>query len=140
MTRAGCPRDSRQDAANSKELGSWSLRSFGDVSGLRTLLSLGDLELYLITFLKTFVAFRSNRAVVHEDIGAIVPSDEAVALSIVKPFTVPFRRSTYAPSGTFSFAEAVPLQLRQLCCHWREAVKGMRAQEKPLAMRVLAPL
>jgi hypothetical protein len=62
------------------------LRCFANVCGLRTFLTLSNFELHLIALLKTFVAFRGNRTVVDKDIGAIVPSDEAVALSIVKPF------------------------------------------------------
>src|ERR1700690_1271648 len=76
QTGAGGTRHySRRDAGASKSVpdnGSpesfWltmrKLRCLGDVGSLRTLLSLGDLELDLITFLKTLVAFRGDRAVV----------------------------------------------------------------------------
>src|SRR5436853_36374 len=42
-------------------------RSFGDVGGLRPLLSLGNFELHLIALLKTLVAFRGDCAVMHKN-------------------------------------------------------------------------
>jgi len=76
-----------------------NLGSLRDVSGLRTFLALGDLELYLITFLQALVTFRSNGAVVHKYIGAIVPSDEAVALRIIKPLHRTFQSFHVRPFG-----------------------------------------
>jgi len=87
------------------------LRSFRDVRGLWTFLALRDLELYLISFLKALVALRSNRAVVHKDISAIVPSDEAVALGIVKPLHGTFQSFHVRPFGHVLFRRGRTLSI-----------------------------
>ena len=116
------------------------LRSFRNVSGLRTLLSLGDLELYLITFLQAFVAFRSNCAVVYKDIGAIVPSDEAVSLSIVKPFYGTFQSFHVRPFGHVLYRRGRTLSFEAIVLPPEGDCQGNASQEKPRGTRVLAPL
>lgn len=54
--------------------------------GLRALLSLDNVEFHLVTFLQTFVPIDLDGAVVHEDVRAVVPSDESVPFRIVEPF------------------------------------------------------
>jgi hypothetical protein len=100
---------SRQPAGRRRHLLE-TLRRLGDVGGLRALLSLGDLELDLIAFLKALVAFRSDRAVVHEDVrAAIVASYEAVALGVVKPLHRTFQTFHVRPLGHVLLrCEAVP--------------------------------
>ena len=57
-----------------------------DLIGLRTLLTLDDVELDFVTFFQTFVPINLDGAVVDEDVGAVVSSDEAVPFRIVEPF------------------------------------------------------
>ncbi len=79
---------------------SLSLRSFGDVCGLRPFCTLGYLKLHLIAFLKTFVAFRSDRAVMDEDIrAAIVASYEAVTFCVIEPLHRTFQTFHLRPLG-----------------------------------------
>src|ERR1700730_16090649 len=56
-------------------------------------------------------------------------------LALLNHFTVPFIRSTNAPSGTCSIAEAVPFQLGQLCCY-RRVLSRDWIIEKPLSVRL----
>src|SRR3954453_23928675 len=56
-----------------------------DQVGLRSLLALGDLELDTLVLLEAAIAVGLDRAVVHEDVGAVVHLDEAVALFAVEP-------------------------------------------------------
>jgi len=77
-----------------------SLGSFSDVCGLRPFCTLGHLKLHLIALLKTFVAFRSDRAVVDEDIrAAIVASYEAVTFCVIKPLHRTFQTFHLRPLG-----------------------------------------
>jgi hypothetical protein len=77
-----------------------SLRSFGDVCGLRPFCTLGHLKFHLIAFLKTLIAFRSDRAVMDEDIrAAIVASYESVALRVIKPLHRTFQTFHLRPLG-----------------------------------------
>jgi hypothetical protein len=116
------------------------LRRFCNVCGLRSFLTLCDLELYLIAFLQALVAFRSDRTVVNKDIGAIVPSDKAIAFGVVKPLNRTFQSFHVRPLGhvlfrrgrTLSF-EAIVLLLAGGC---QDNVSG----EKPLWTRVLVLL
>src|SRR5579859_5966263 len=58
--------------------------------GLRTLLPLDDVKFDLVSLLQTLVPIQLDRAVVHEDIRTIVPSDEAVSLRVVEPLHLAF--------------------------------------------------
>src|ERR1700682_1137905 len=100
---------SRQ-AAGRRRYSTRKLGGLGDVSGLRALLSLRDLEFDLIAFLKTLVAFRSDRAVMHENVrAAIVASDKTVALGVVKPLHRTFQTFHVRPLGHVLLrCEAVP--------------------------------
>jgi hypothetical protein len=63
---------------------------FGNVLSLRAFLSLDDFELYVVTFLKALVAIGLDRAVVNEDIRAVITAYETEALCVVKPFHFTF--------------------------------------------------
>ena len=86
------------------------LRCLGDVGGLRAFLSLSNLELHLIALLKTLVAFRGDRAVVHEHVrAAVVASDKTVALGVIKPLDRTFQTFHVRPLGHVLLrCEAVP--------------------------------
>src|SRR5215470_16491521 len=56
-----------------------------DVSGLRPLLPLNDLELDLVPFSERLEARAVDRAEVHEHIGTTLARDEAEALRVVEP-------------------------------------------------------
>src|SRR5262249_3453916 len=57
----------------------------GDVLRLRSLLSLHDLELYVVAFLQALVAVARDGAVMHKDIRTVVTTDESQSLGIVEP-------------------------------------------------------
>ena len=81
-----------------------------NVGGLGSFLTLGDFEFYLVAFLQAFVAFRSDRAVVHKDIGAICTPYEPVAFGVVEPLNRSFQTFHARPSFRTSFwgAKDVP--------------------------------
>src|ERR1700727_2718758 len=57
---------------------------------LWALLPLDDVELDLIAFFQRFVSIELDRAVVHEDVGPIISSDETIALRVVEPLDLAF--------------------------------------------------
>jgi len=57
-----------------------------DLIGLRSLGSLDDIELNLIPLFETLVTFALDGAVMNEDIGPALTTEEAVALCVVEPF------------------------------------------------------
>src|ERR1700761_5203741 len=59
---------------------------------LWALLPLDDVELDLIAFFQRFVSIELDRAVMHEDVGPIVSSDETIALRVVEPLDLAFVR------------------------------------------------
>lgn len=81
------------------ELESGRLR-FGHAFSLRAFLSLNNLKLYIVAFLKTFVAVRLDGAIVNKNIRAIVTANETEALCIVKPFDFTFN-SRHDPDSTW---------------------------------------
>lgn len=109
------------------------LRCFSDVRGLRTLLTLSDLELDLITFLKTLVAFRGDRAVVHEHVrAAIIASDKAVALGVVKPLDRTFQTFHVRPPGTFSCDASPYPAIEAIVLLEKGTVKGLQYRKGPI--------
>jgi hypothetical protein len=62
------------------------LRDLGDLVSLWPLLSLDHFELDRVTFLQGLEAFTLNGRVMNEYIRSAILADEAVTLSIVKPF------------------------------------------------------
>src|SRR5437016_3907444 len=87
------------------------------VCSLWAFLSLDDLELYVITFLKTSITLGGDRAVVHKNIGPFVAPDESVAFRVVKPFHRTFQPFHLRPLGHVLFCtEAVPCIWLQFCC------------------------
>jgi hypothetical protein len=80
--------------------------------GLRTFLSLDDLEFNVVAFLQSLVAIRCDCTIVNEDISSIVPTDETESLSVVEPLDLTFQRQfflracpeeTGASTGRFQF-------------------------------------
>ena len=72
------------------ESGSVRLFRLGDGLSLGAFLSLHDFKFNVITFLKAFISFRLDGAIVNKNIGAIFPANKAEALCIVKPFHFTF--------------------------------------------------
>src|SRR5690242_3780381 len=70
---------------------SLSLGGFGDVSGLRTLLTLDDFKFDRITLLQTFVSVDGDRTVVDEHVRPFVPANKAIAFCVVKPLHSSFQ-------------------------------------------------
>ena len=66
-------------------------RTLGDVRSLRSLLTLGDLELHLVAFLQALVSLRSDRAVVNEDVRSIGAPNETVAFRVIEPLDGSFQ-------------------------------------------------
>jgi hypothetical protein len=57
-----------------------------DVLGLGAFGALDHLEFHFLVFAQGAKALAHDGAVMYEDIGAVVPGDEAITLGIVKPF------------------------------------------------------
>jgi len=57
---------------------------------LGTLLTLNDVELYVIALFQGFVAIQLNCGIVNEYIRSVVAADESVPLGVVKPLDLPF--------------------------------------------------
>ena len=57
-----------------------------DVLGLGAFGALDHFEFHFLVFAQRAEALAHDGAVMHEDIGAVVPGDEAITLGIVKPF------------------------------------------------------
>jgi hypothetical protein len=72
-----------------------------DLIRLGTLRSLDDIELNLIAFFKALIAFALNGAVVNEDVCPAIPAEEAVTLSVVKPFYGAFVLCQWSSSLAF---------------------------------------
>src|SRR5574341_2625258 len=64
----------------------------GDVGGLLTLRPIHDVELNRLPLVEASEASPLDRGIVHEDIGAVRPLDEAVPLAVVEPL--------YGPAST----------------------------------------
>src|ERR1700728_4188338 len=72
---------------------SWSgcsLHAALHVVCLWPLLPLDDVELDFVALFERLVAIELNGAVVHEDVGPIIPADETIALRIVEPLHLAF--------------------------------------------------
>src|SRR3569833_2947837 len=67
------------------------LRRLSNISCLGTFLALHDFKFHLIAFGQALVAFRGDGAVMHEHIGAVLASDEAVTFSVVEPLHCTFQ-------------------------------------------------
>ena len=79
----------------------------GDVGGLRTLLSLDNLELDAIAFRERLEAASLNGAEVDKDIRPSLARDKAVALASLNHFTVPWRRAMNRTSSN-CFPDPLP--------------------------------
>ena len=69
--------------------------AFAYIGRLRSLLSFGDFELYLITFLQAFITLGRDGAIVNKNVGTVDTSDEPVAFCVIEPLYRAFHRSTY---------------------------------------------
>jgi hypothetical protein len=69
-------------------LGYFSNSSYG--IGLRTLLSLDDIELHLVPFFQALVSIELDRAVMNKHVGSVVPADKAVTLRVIEPLYFAF--------------------------------------------------
>jgi len=57
---------------------------------LRTLRTLGNLELYLVAFVKRFESVPFNGGEVYENVIPVVSGNESIALLLIKPFHTTF--------------------------------------------------
>src|SRR5437660_11521468 len=79
------------------------------VCRLWAFLSLDDLELDVITFLKTFITLGGDRAVVHKNIGPFVAPDQSLAFCVVKPCHRTFQTFALRPLASVLFCtDAAP--------------------------------
>jgi hypothetical protein len=62
-----------------------------NICSLRSLLPFSNFELDGIALLQALVAFGSNRAVMHKNVGTIRASDESVALCVIEPLYCSFQ-------------------------------------------------
>ena len=85
-------------------------RRLNDVRRLRSFLSLHDLELDGIAFLKAFIAFGRNCTVVNKYIGPIITPDKSVTLRVIEPLDGSFQSFHVRPPSTFSFSYRVALR------------------------------
>lgn len=87
--------DPLRGAAAFKDCLNLDLGALAHIGRLRPLLSLGDFELYLITFLKAFIPLGCDGAVVNKNVGTIRTSDEPVAFCVIEPLYRAFHLSPY---------------------------------------------
>ncbi len=106
------------------------LGCFRNIRCLRAFLALHNLELYLISFLQTFITFRRNSAVVYENIGPIFASDKSIPFSIVKPLHRTFQTFHVNPPGMRLAQRGMPYLLPLCCCH--TAMSSMGNTQKAL--------
>jgi hypothetical protein len=86
------------------------------VAGLRALLTVHDLELYLVAFLQALITVIVDGAVMDEHVWtAILTSDKAKTFCIIEPLHGPFQSHVLLPPGqspTASHPEDAGLDLR----------------------------
>jgi hypothetical protein len=87
---AGYP---RRDPAELTAQGSGYLLAACNLICLRPFLTLNDVKLNVIAFLQAFVSIDLDRAVVDEDVGAVISSDKSISLRVVKPLHFTFMLS-----------------------------------------------
>jgi hypothetical protein len=58
--------------------------------GLRTFLSLNDVEFHLVPFFQALVSIELDRAVMNKHVGSIIPADKAITLSVIEPLHFAF--------------------------------------------------
>jgi hypothetical protein len=69
-------------------LGYFSNSSYG--IGLRTFLSLNDVEFDLVPFFQALVSIELDRAVMNKHVGSIIPANETVTLRVIEPLHFAF--------------------------------------------------
>jgi len=69
-------------------LGYFSNSSYG--IGLRTLLSLNDVEFHFVPFFQALVSIELDSAVMDKHVGSIVAADKAVTLRVIEPLHFAF--------------------------------------------------
>jgi hypothetical protein len=91
---AGYPRlEPDPDPAELTAEGSGYLLAACNLICLRPFLTLNDVKLNVIAFLQAFVSIDLDRAVVDEDVGAVISSDKSISLRVVKPLHFTFMLS-----------------------------------------------
>ena len=68
--------------------GYFSNSSYG--IGLRTFLSLNDVEFHLVPFFQALVSIELDRTVMHKHVRSVVPDDKAVTLRVIEPLHFAF--------------------------------------------------
>jgi hypothetical protein len=91
LLRATWPKDKKEELRRSSDRRSSGLHKrfsleLYHVLGLGAFGALDHLKLHFLVFGQGTEAFALYGAVMHEDIGAVIPRDEAIAFGIVKPF------------------------------------------------------
>jgi len=82
---------------------------------LRAFWTLSYLKLDLVAFLQAFIAFGRDGAVMHENVGSSVTSDEAITFGVVEPFHRAFQTFHFAPPRARAWSEDVPCSLMPFC-------------------------
>ena len=72
----------------SEALGYFSHSSYG--IGLRTFLSLNDVEFHLVPFLQALVSIELDRTVMNKHVRSVVPADKAVTFRVIEPLDLAF--------------------------------------------------
>ena len=72
--------------------------ALGNVGGLRSFLTLGDLKLHLVAFLQAFVPLRTDRAVMYKNIRAIRAANEPVTFRVIEPLHGSFQAFHVPPA------------------------------------------
>jgi hypothetical protein len=86
----------------------------GHILSLRTLLTLNDFKLHVVTLLQALIALGLDGAVVDEYIGPVVAADKTKALCIVEPFHFTFDSHFSCSTGRAHKAFAQPSFYRSL--------------------------
>ena len=69
-------------------LGYFSNSTYG--IGLRTFLSLNDVEFHLVPFFQALVSIELDRAVMNKHVGSVVPANKAITLRVIEPLHFAF--------------------------------------------------
>jgi hypothetical protein len=68
--------------------GYFSNSSYG--IGLRTFLSLNDIEFHLVSLFQALVSIELDRAVMNKHVRSVVPSNKAITLRVIEPLYLAF--------------------------------------------------
>ena len=96
------------------------------VRGLRSLLTLHNLELHSVSLLQTLVAFTGNGAVVDEHVGPIIASNEPVTFGVIEPLYSSFQRTSPWNSRSEHSRWPILTAILRLLAHSVKKCKGKR--------------